>query len=122
MIRELPIAVNQTTALDTPSLLLRARAGDAPAVKLLLEHGETIRNRLQAIAASEAVDRIQAANRDEEFLTKIFGAAYDCLPRPVCRFVTEAQFTEFCRRHHRRWLAPTVPEPPQLKPQNPSPS
>ncbi len=36
MIRELPIAVNQTTALDTPSLLLRARAGDASAFESLV--------------------------------------------------------------------------------------
>jgi RNA polymerase sigma-70 factor (ECF subfamily) len=36
VIRELPIAVNQTTALDTPSLLLRARAGDASAFESLV--------------------------------------------------------------------------------------
>ena len=36
MIRESPIAVNQTTAPDTPSLLLRARGGDASAFESLV--------------------------------------------------------------------------------------
>ena len=36
MIRESPIAVNQTTAPDMPSLLLRARGGDASAFESLV--------------------------------------------------------------------------------------
>jgi hypothetical protein len=36
VIRESPIAVNQTTAPDTPSLLLRARGGDASAFESLV--------------------------------------------------------------------------------------
>jgi hypothetical protein len=50
------------------------------------------------------VGATQAALRDEVFLRKLFGAVYDCLPRPVCRFVSEPAFVEFCFKHRDRLL------------------
>jgi hypothetical protein len=46
----------------------------------------------------------QSALRDEVFLRKLFGAVYDCLPKPVGRFVTEIGFVEFCLKHRNRLL------------------
>ena len=53
---------------------------------------------------SKMVGGTQSALRDETFLRKLFGAAYDCLPKPVCRFVNETTFVEFCLRHRNRLL------------------
>ncbi|MBI5388026.1 MAG: hypothetical protein HZA90_25460 [Verrucomicrobia bacterium] len=44
------------------------------------------------------------ALHDEVFLRKLFGAVYDCLPKPVCRFVREDAFVEFCLKHRHRLL------------------
>lgn len=46
----------------------------------------------------------QSALRDEVFLRKLFGAVYDCLPKPVGRFVTETAFVQFCLKHRNRLL------------------
>jgi hypothetical protein len=50
---------------------------------------------------SQSAAHAQAALRDDEFMRKVFGATYDCLPRPVRRFVTEPAFIQFCLE--RRW-------------------
>jgi hypothetical protein len=50
------------------------------------------------------VARTQAALRDDEFMRKVFGATYDCVPKPVCRFVTEEAFIKFCMQHRQRLL------------------
>jgi hypothetical protein len=54
---------------------------------------------------STMVGSTRAALQDETFLRKLFGAVYDCLPKPVYRFVNEATFVEFCLRHRRRLLS-----------------
>ena len=46
----------------------------------------------------------ESALKDEEFLRKLFGAVYDCLPKPIYRFVGEASFVEFCLKHRNRLL------------------
>ena len=53
---------------------------------------------------NESVRTTSAALRDEAFLRKLFGAVYDCLPKPVRRFVQEGHFIEFCLKHRRRLL------------------
>jgi hypothetical protein len=50
---------------------------------------------------SQSAAHAQAALRDDEFMRKVFGATYDCLPRPVRRFMTEPAFIQFCLE--RRW-------------------
>jgi hypothetical protein len=37
-------------------------------------------------------------------MRKTFGAVYDCLPKPVYRFVSEAAFIEFCMARRRKLL------------------
>jgi hypothetical protein len=39
---------------------------------------------------------------NDELMRKTFGAAYDCLPKPVRRFVAEKEFIEFCLLHRRK--------------------
>jgi hypothetical protein len=46
----------------------------------------------------------KSALRDETFLRRLFGAVYDCLPRPARRFVGEEFFVEFCLKHRRKLL------------------
>ena len=48
-----------------------------------------------------SVTRVQAAVKDDEFMRKFFGAIYDCLPKPVGRFVSEAAFLEYCLARRR---------------------
>jgi hypothetical protein len=37
-------------------------------------------------------------------MRKLFGAAYDCLPRPVQRFVGEEKFVNFCMQRRQKLL------------------
>ncbi len=52
------------------------------------------------------VQTTKSALQDEAFVRKLFGAVYDCLPKPVYRFVGEAAFIEFCLKHRRKLLDP----------------
>lgn len=45
--------------------------------------------------------RAQAAVHDDDFMRKTFGAVYDCLPKPVHRFVSEQDFLKFCMERRR---------------------
>lgn len=55
-------------------------------------------------AMAKSSQTVEAALRDEVFLRKLFGAVHDVLPKPVCRFVSEAKFVEFCLRHRQKLL------------------
>jgi len=71
--------------------------------KLLEDSLPWIQTRLLAKLAS--LGRTSAsAMQDEEFLHKLFGALYDCIPKPVYRFVSEQQFIEFCHKHRKQLL------------------
>jgi hypothetical protein len=71
------------------------------------------RLREHALAALARTSRTaQVALGDEVFLRKLFGAVYDCLPKPVARFVTEPLFVEFCLKHRARLLG-SSPKPRQ---------
>ncbi len=59
--------------------------------QLLAEH---FRNKPAAIA--------RAALQDDAVIRNLFGAVYDCLPKPLCRFVSEAVFIDFCLEHRQR--------------------
>ena len=54
--------------------------------------------------------RVQAAMRDDEFIRKLFGATYDCLPKPVYRFVKEEAFIQFCMQRRQKILGPAISE------------
>jgi hypothetical protein len=53
-----------------------------------------------AIGSTKVVEAVH----DDEFMKKFFGAVYDCLPKPVYRFVQEQQFLQFCLDHRRKLL------------------
>jgi hypothetical protein len=81
----------------------------AIATKVLEDYVPTLRERIAA-QMKATVQTTQAALRDEVFLRKLFGAVYDCLPKPVYRFVSEHAFIEYCLKHRRKLLDdPAVP-------------
>lgn len=75
----------------------------AVATKVLEDYAPTLRERIAA-QMKATVQTTQAALRDEVFLRKLFGAVYDCLPKPVYRFVSERAFIEYCFKHRRKLL------------------
>jgi len=54
----------------------------------------------------QSLTRVQTAMRDDEFMRKLFGATYDCLPKPVYRFVKEEAFIQFCMERRQKLLGP----------------
>lgn len=54
---------------------------------------------------------IKSGVQNDEFMRKLFGAAYDLLPRPVQRFVSEERFIAFCMKHRQKIVGPS--EAPQ---------
>jgi hypothetical protein len=73
---------------------------DAASRRLLEDYVPRIRQELAKQLAQGAV-QARTALEDEAALRKVFGAIYDCLPKPVCRFVSEQQFIEFCVERKR---------------------
>ncbi|MEW6157199.1 MAG: hypothetical protein AB1813_07175 [Verrucomicrobiota bacterium] len=47
---------------------------------------------------------------DNVLMQKTFGAVYDCLPKPVYRFISEEAFIAFCMQHKKRLLDISPPE------------
>ena len=85
------------TILGGPSLV------SAVMTKVLDDYAPTLRERI-GNQLKTSVQTTQAALRDEVFLRKLFGAVYDCLPKPVHRFVSEQVFIEYCFKHRRKLL------------------
>jgi hypothetical protein len=52
----------------------------------------------------QSFSHVQASLRDDEFMRKLFGATYDCLPKPVYRFVSEQAFIAFCMERRSELL------------------
>jgi len=78
--------------------------------RLLTDYLPRLRDPTQrALAATSKT--VEAALRDEVILRKVFGVVYDLLPRPVCRFVGEQTFVEFCLNHRMRLLKKETSEP-----------
>lgn len=48
---------------------------------------------------AQASVRAEAALKDDDLMKRVFGAVFDCLPKPVTRFVAEDQFVKFCMKH-----------------------
>jgi len=77
----------------------------AVVTKVLDDYAPTLRERI-ATQMTATVQTSQAALRDEVFLRKLFGAVYDCLPKPVHRFVSEPVFIGYCLKHRHKLLLP----------------
>lgn len=74
-----------------------------------------LRQLLAQLPESRPIVSIRRGIRDEALMRKVFGALYDCLPRPVCRFVPEERFVRFCLDNHAKLLktdSPNTPDPP----------
>jgi hypothetical protein len=54
----------------------------------------------------QSLTRVQAAMRDDGVMRELFGATYDCLPKPVYRFVKEETFIQFCMERRQKILGP----------------
>lgn len=81
--------------------------------RLLDGYTGQIKSILGGLNDSGPLQAVRSGVRDDETMRKVFGAAYDCLPRPVCRFVSEERFTVYCMKHRARLLdLPESKEPP----------
>lgn len=76
------------------------------ASRMLDSHQPQIQKLVAVQLFNRSVTRTQAALRDDEFMRKVFGATYDCLPKPICRFVTEEAFIQFCMERRGELLGP----------------
>lgn len=100
-----------TQAADAVSKKVQSFAQSGQAVtanavdKMLEGFLPQIRALVQKVVQSAPMVAARTKLRDDEFMTKVFGATYDCLPKPVQRFVSEPQFLEFCRKHRARLLS-----------------
>jgi hypothetical protein len=72
--------------------------------KLLDGYTAQIKKVLANLKETRPLQAIRSGVRDDETMRKVFGAAYDCLPRPVCRFVSEERFLTYCMQHRARLL------------------
>ena len=89
------------SARETAGRLRSLAAGTPPALtrttnKLLEGYLPQIRAAVIRVTASRPIQAIRAGVHDDEMMRKTFGAVYDCLPRPVSRFVSEERFIAFC--------------------------
>jgi hypothetical protein len=64
-----------------------------------------IRKLVENQLVQRSVTNAKSALHDDEFMRKVFGATYDCLPKPIHRFVAEQAFIEFCLERRQRLLA-----------------
>lgn len=55
---------------------------------------------------------IKSGVQNDDFM-RFFGAAYDCLPRPVQRFVAEEVFVNFCMERREKFIAPADVSKPE---------
>lgn len=76
--------------------------------RMLDSYTPQIRNLVSNQLLSQSVTRTQDALQDDEFMRKVFGATYDCLPKPLYRFVTEEVFIQFCMERRRKLLGSEV--------------
>jgi hypothetical protein len=87
------------------SLVTKPSAALSGATTRLLDgYTGQIKSILTGLRDSRPMQSVRSGVRDDETMQKVFGAAYDCLPRPVCRFVSEERFMAYCMQHRSRLL------------------
>jgi len=101
------VAGKLKSLVPTPSASLSGATS-----RLLDGYTRQIKSILAGLGDSPPLRAIRSGVRDDETMRKVFGAAYDCLPRPVCRFVSEERFIAYCMQHRGRLLdLPEAKEP-----------
>lgn len=94
------------------SLAGATQAGAASVTeKLLSGFIPQIRKIVSGLAQTKPFAALRSGVNDDQLMLKFFGAAYDCLPKPVCRFVSEQQFIAFCVKHRAQLLQREAPGP-----------
>jgi hypothetical protein len=94
-----------TVAAKLKSLVTTPSAGLSGATSRLLDgYTGQIKSILSGLGDSRPLQAIRSGVRDDDTMRKVFGAAYDCLPRPVCRFISEERFVSYCMQHRSRLL------------------
>jgi len=63
-----------------------------------------LRRLLEQLPETRPVAAVRRGIRDEALMRKVFGALYDCLPKPVCRFIPEQRFVQFCMDNQSKLL------------------
>lgn len=130
--------LKEYTAKLEPSLLQKVKGGVFTAAGMMMEGATVVHDKVTTIAGQrkaeltyakavvlegylpriketvtskvkESAQSAEAVLRDEVFMRKLFGAVYDTLPKPVCRFITEEGFIEFCFKHRNRLLGDAPP-------------
>ena len=71
---------------------------------------------LNGLLETKPFQAVRNGVRDDDLMQKVFGATYDCLPKPVCRFVSETQFIAFCMKHRSQLLGDPAQETLKLPP------
>lgn len=109
------------TAGDLASQAWRlTRATQSKAVeipeRLLSAFLPQIQGILNGLLETKPFQAIRNGVRDDDLMQKVFGATYDCLPKPVCRFVSETQFIAFCMKHRSQLLGDPASATPKLPP------
>jgi hypothetical protein len=93
-----------SAASKVSALARRNKAAVAAATDRMLEDYLPRLRELVTRNLSQSLRNAKVALQDEVVLRQMFGAVYDCLPRPLRRFVGEGHFVEFCLKHRRRLL------------------
>ena len=99
---------------ELKSLATRGKSQLTDSTKRLLElFTPQIQKLVEHELVKQSLTRAQAVMRDDEFMRKLFGATYDCLPKPVYRFVKEEAFIQFCMERRQRILGPPATGAPE---------
>ncbi len=65
---------------------------------------------IRKLVAAQLIARpalaVRSAMRNDALMRKLFGAVWDCLPKPIRRFVPESGFIEFCLLNRRKLFDP----------------
>lgn len=79
-----------------------AAAADKPV--LLEVYLPQIKRLMAEHLRDKPANALMAATHDEVLMKKMFGALYDCLPKPILRFVSEPDFIQFCMEHRQYFV------------------
>jgi GYF domain 2 len=72
--------------------------------KILEEQLPSLQKLLAVQLKDKPLTAARSALQNDDLMRKAFGALYDCLPRPVCRFIGEDAFVRFCLPHRERLI------------------
>jgi len=74
--------------------------------RVLQDYLPEIRKSVAAQLIARPALAVRSAMHNDALLQQLFGAVYDCLPKPVRRFVPESAFIEFCLLNRRKLFDP----------------